>query len=214
MHVQVVLGLCNRLRVMFSYLMRYPPPLTVTWIKDRDCDAHFQDLFEYGSLKNIVIFDELPGYEKRVDVRTFEKHPQITWKEVGNALKLHLRPIPSLQQRISNQLQTMGPDFVAVHIRRTDHVALAREHDKFTEDDVFLQFLDKQNGNIWCATDNEETCKLLFARYGQRVRYLHHSEGRFGPLQDAVVDMYLCINASEFQGTKFSSFSRCIKEMR
>ena len=116
-----------------------------------------------------------------------------------------------------------GDGFAAVHVRRTDHVALWGIS---TPDDEFYTFVDKalqykskgSHGGacVFVATDNAKTQSLYAQRYGtSRVHALHPIEMsptalRHTSVRDAVIDLYVCASSRVFKGTRGSSFSDAI----
>ena len=59
----------------------------------------------------------------------------------------------------------MDKNYISAHIRRTDHINLAKKHNCYTDDDEFINFLDKSNKNIYIATDNETTYNKFKQKY-------------------------------------------------
>lgn len=60
-HIQPVGGLCNKIRVIMSYLfasIRNNETLHVYWVPDKDCQSKFKDLFLEPPKDLIVIHDE------------------------------------------------------------------------------------------------------------------------------------------------------------
>jgi hypothetical protein len=71
--------------------------------------------------------------------------------------------------------------------------------------------------NIFLATDNKETQDKFIKLYGDRLicnPIINNNNLRQTSIQDAVVDMYVCSYAKEFEGTIGSSFSDTINYLR
>lgn len=199
-------GLGNRLRVVFSYLivaLQSDRSLTVNWEVDRYCPAHFLDVFR--PIAAIAFSDAKPQIKtsRRADVKFSLYIP---------ALKL-LKPLnlPEIQQKT----QEWG-DFSAVHIRRTDHIQLAKKNGRYVDLDYFEDFIRKQD-KCFLATDCQETQKYLLGKYPQILVWRRIEESRRlrqTELRDSVSDMWCCIGAAQFLGTPFSSFSDLIQLLR
>ena len=238
-------GLCNKLRVVLSYreaaVVDGGHQLVVVWVVNDECPARYCDLFE--PLDGVLFLDsDDPQLEEKLialgsphgstmkrDMRT---HPAIAALENENekwlsdreaAMFLSLVPIASIQAEIAAMVRQCGDGFAAVHVRRTDHVALWGIS---TPDDEFYTFVDKalqykskgSHGGacVFVATDNAETQSLYAQRYGtSRVHALHPIEMsptalRHTSVRDAVIDLYVCASSRVFKGTRGSSFSDAI----
>ena len=110
-----------------------------------------------------------------------------------------------------------------------------------TTDDEFYKFFDElQDYNIYVAADNRTTQDELIARYGSRIKAIklidytnrsivealqrepgkpwerlpgHSVRFRHTDLEDAVVDLYTCVEANHFKGSGASSFSHLIWQL-
>ena len=201
-------GLCNRLRVVFSYIglsAKESKVLEVVWRKNRDCDGFFLDFFE--DVPGAVFVDSPSG-----DIFYKGCYP-LGVPDYGN-----LRLRPTMEKRVRERIDSIGGKYLAAHIRRTDHVELAKSKGLFTGDEVFADFFEKNEGKIFIATDNPETQAKFKNIYKDRLFIFSHIEEsadhRMTSLEDAVLDIYTCANSSEFIGTRYSSFSDFIKILR
>ncbi len=141
-------GLANKLRAILSYRAVYGT-IDVVWLADEYVShAHFLDVFEPIHGVEFVA----GGWQKE----DFAPHPD---RPAGwEASYRFLVPKPQVQQRI-DELREELKDYVAVHIRRTDHVpnmnSLGLET---TPDEAFRRFVAHWPSHaVFVATDNGET---------------------------------------------------------
>ena len=64
------------------------------------------------------------SFETRAVGCNFESHPAIKYTEREASMYAALVPLPHIARAVADNLRSLGPDFVACHIRRTDHTAL------------------------------------------------------------------------------------------
>ena len=212
--IQPTGGLCNYLRVIFSYneyAIKNNLALNVIWIKTPDCPGYFWDYFE-----------PIPGvsFEKHID-----KCVKIDYKgcyTLGNFEpkydKLKLKP--HIKKIIFDKLDILNKNYVSVHIRRTDHIRSSKKTGCYTTDEDFIEFLDNSdsNKNIYIATDNEKSYNKFKKIYKNRIKIGYHEINKCAKrqtsLQDAIVDIYMCVYSDDFMGSGWSSFSALIKRLR
>jgi hypothetical protein len=211
--IQPLGGLCNYLRVIFSYFAYAKSTnskLTVIWLVTPECNGKFSDYFE--SIPNMKIVYVVP---KKVEIFYTGTRP-LEIKYNYDDLKL----LPDMKSIIKLRIETLENNYIAVHIRRTDHIKLAKRKNNFTDDDEFITFLDKfkSNKNIYIATDNEITYKTFQQKYSELIKFNYHvsnpSVRRHTSLKDAIIDLFMCALSSEFLGSGRSSFSDTITELR
>ena len=208
-------GLCNRLRVIFSYYtfaQKQNKVLKVIWLKNHLCPGYFDDYFE--PINNITFIKEKTSDEKIFYTGIFP-HQKYT------PSYKHLKLKSEIKEIIDNNIKTLTSPYVAVHIRRTDHAALAIRHNNFTTDKAFMRFINKTKpAPVYVATDNKQTHTLYKNRYKHRIKLPYHDliNGGTGKrktsLRDSIVDLYICVNAAHFMGSGQSSFSGVIKQLR
>jgi hypothetical protein len=210
--IEPTCGLCNKLRVIFSYykfVKDNNKKLTVIWIKSPECPGYFLDyfepiddiIFEYNNDKNLKI--DYIGYS------IIEEYMP-DYKE--------LKLLPFIFKKIQNKINILGNNYISVHIRRTDHIKLAKQNSCYTSDELFFIFIEKHNNqNLYIATDNQETYNTFYNKYKNMVKFEYYStinNLRQTTLEDSIIDMYMCIYSSKFMGSGYSSFSTTIKLMR
>lgn len=212
-------GLCNMLRVVFSWYARARKEgrvLIVCWVPSEACNGFFLDYFEpVHGIEFIKGYNPVIKYDYRgCGVLEEFNHP---------SMYATLKPKLDIQEKINakiTELESGNNGFVAIHVRRTDHIGHAVANKLFTTDADFFAFLDKQSpaANIYLATDNQGTQKIFKSRYGERIKAMKWIIPlltlRQTNLEDAIVDIFTCANAPEFLGSGYSSFSDLINDLR
>jgi hypothetical protein len=214
MHVQPIGGLCNRLRVIVSYLLvarARREQLVVYWMPHAACPALFGDLFERPVATDLVIKEPALAPPQAKAPVTCYRHPDAPpEKEWPPVVMEVLVPLPAIRERIDTLLSALGPTFTALHIRRTDH------NSNYDKDVDYVTFAGTE-GKIFAATDNIQSMVTLRRALGDRLVY----GGKFTvvgirmtSVADAVVDLWTSARSSRFKGTYYSSFSDWIEMMR
>jgi hypothetical protein len=212
MKVKCKNGLCDRIKMTFSYLQKAKENgsvLEVIWPVDQECNGHFLDVFK--PIKNMIFtedesdldfygFELCPGYEKFSDYR-------------------ELVPVDEALNKIFNMKEKMGK-YAAIHVRRTDKLdPIKAPWFTNTENEEFFEFIESQNcQNVFLSADCADTQKLFKNRYGDRIIYSYEIEPsnnlRQTSLLHAVVDLSLCIRSTVFFGTSKSGFTKFIEANR
>jgi len=208
-------GINNRIRVMLSYLYKANKEnkkLRIVWIKDNECPDDYNMLFE--PIKNIEIINELI-YSNDYHTWSNENGEYINEKYY----KL-LKPIPEIKKNIEIFKNLLGVDYITCHIRRTD-ISMHEGQDWFKpkSDEEYMNFIDQYDPhlNIYIATDNKDTQDVFMKKYGNRLiikPIIPSDKLRQTSGQDAIVDMYICIDSKYFLGSSGSSFTDTINYMR
>ena len=219
--IQPTHGLCNRLRVVFSYYryaQDHDQPLVVYWDPCRECEGFFLDYFE--PLPGATFYREKPAKGVVVNYRGYEWHPEYNPYSafIYDGLSLNMR-MQSVQSRLWARLgdpRTM----VALHVRRTDHTSHALSHNQFTTEEDFFRYVDLYpQHNVLLATDNAATQQTFLERYGSRRvlcgTLIQPSDRlRQTSVEEAVRDLFACVQAAHFKGSGWSSFSDLIHQLR
>lgn len=215
-------GLTNKLRVSLSFhefAIKKGEELHVVWDVTHRCNGFFLDYFHpiegITFSRNIQEQDAIhyQGYQWHPDFPSF---PNNYKNEIYNKLRL----LPHVQKQVTARINTYGDGYIAVHIRRTDHVALARKKNCYTTDEIFREFIDSRgSSSLYLATDNRETQESYLNLYADRIKSIelinsHNNELRKTSLESAIVDLYMCANSHEFLGSGYSSFTNTIKVLR
>ena len=207
-------GLCNYLRVIFSYYeyaRKNNSELNVIWIKSNACPGYFLDYFEpipHVSFNKQIDKDVKIDYNGCSTMKNFQpKYDKLKLKSY-------------IEKIVFDKLDILNKNYISVHIRRTDHIQLAKYNNRYTDDEEFINFLDKSdnNKNIYIATDNEITYNKFKKKYQNRIKIDYHKTNnnslRKTSLQDAIIDIYICVYSDDFMGSGWSSFSGLIKSLR
>jgi hypothetical protein len=213
-------GLCNMLRVVFSWYAKAlaeDKKLIVCWPITDACPGFFLDYFE-----PVSDIEFIKGYNPlyRYDYQGCGVLEEFNNPSMYDALCPRVNIKAIVDSNIAKLNFNSGCGFVAIHVRRTDHVRDAKMNNKFTSDEDFFEFLDKQLNkvNIYLATDNLETQRIFKARYGNRLKINKWITPRLDlrqtDIKDAVIDILTCAHANAFLGSGWSSFSDLINDLR
>jgi hypothetical protein len=206
-------GLSNMLRVVFSWYQKAKTEnksLNVLWIPNSVCPGNFLDLFEPINGINFIHNLMTNGIDyKGCFALSIFNSPK---------MYIYLKLLPELKSSVDDNLSTLE-NFIAIHVRRTDHIKDAKSTGLYTSDEMFFSFLDKHsNMNIYLATDNRDTQDIFVSKYSTRIKCLKWinptNNFRQTTLKDAVIDIFTCIKAKEFMGSGWSSFTDLINDLR
>lgn len=204
-------GLCNRLRVIFSYLAlanKHNKTLNVFWQISEACNGHFLDAF--CNIDGVNFIDKKP---ETIDYIGYSPCLKITNKNIYKQLIPNEKINTSIKKLLKN-----NEKYNSVHIRRTDHINYANLKKKFTPDSLFENFIDKSIYKIYLACDNHDTQTYFLKKYNDKIfinNYIQSSKHqRQTSLEDAVIDLFMCIKSLNFLGTTYSSYSDLIKLLR
>jgi hypothetical protein len=214
--VQTGCGLCNSLRVIFSYYakaLHENKKFVVIWRITPASPGHFLDYFK--PIDGIEFVDAKDSKNYKIDYGGGQQHKDFP----PNYDKLEL--LDNVVSILNDKRKMLG-SYIAVHVRRTDHVKLAIEFNNFTQDEDFFKFIDERikSRNLYIATDNEDTYNIFKDKYTNSIKldkidYNNTTNSlRQTSLLDSVVDLYMCIYAEDFMGSGTSSFSGFIKHNR
>lgn len=201
-------GLCNRLRVILSWLKKARSEgrqLVVYWPITVHCNGSFIRHFE--SIPGVHVLQREPEPGRKVDYSG--------WAACGPLEIGALKPLPALQERIAAIKASLGPEYDAMHIRRTDLPAASDSPDA-----DFEQFVvDAADAPVYLATDNAATQRHFLAAFGpQKIHtastITDRGTLRQTPLDIAIIDLFVCSGAAYFKGTASSSFTDFIEALR
>ena len=202
-------GLCNRLRVVFSYLdfaQQQNIPLNVYWKVDWACPGNFLDVFD--PVENLLFLENKPT------IVTYEGcYPKVT---MNKYLYKNLKPNNNILNRLS--IFSNYNNYNAIHIRRTDHITLAKKKLQFTSEEIFKNFIEQSNKKVYLACDDINTQKQFLDKYPEKIfvnKIIQSTKNiRQTSLRDAVIDLFMCVKSDQFIGTAYSSYSDLIKLLR
>jgi hypothetical protein len=210
-------GLCNRLRAIISHYSvceRDDLPLHVYWYPNSACPATFSQLFDVTRLPPRFILHDGTDRPPLNHIQTCYSHYSVSDKQISTLASTILFPTPAIQGKIDSLLAALGSVFTALHIRRTDH------NTNYHEDAEYVRFASAGTERVYVAADNPMSVATVKKALGERVvwgsKYTRKSTDsiRLTDVEDAVVDLWVCSQASRFRGTFYSSFSEWIEGMR
>ena len=220
-------GLCNYLRVIFSYLkyaQTKKKKLIVIWEVTQYCNGFFLDYFDSIQDLYFIKYEGLLGYIKlyqnlKIDYIGNLWHPSYSPNICTDYLYSELKIREEYHELVDRFLKR-NDNYISVHIRRTDHVLC---NIKSTTDESFIYFIEENLKNnskltVYVATDNRLTQKKFKDLFPNDVVF--HSEIKRSSklrktnLEQALIDLYLCVYSSKFKGSYYSSFSELIEEIR
>ena len=220
--VRAMDGLCNRLRVVLSFARAAKQsnrPLLVWWPRSEVCLGLFTDAFL--PLPDVTFVESFPaGVTPAFCPDSHDFHPRI--KAAGEMACTEcfrmLKLTEAAQRRVDDNLASLQPRFLSLHIRRTDHWG------SHATDDDYIAFVKRypQYENVFLATDNQVTQQKLLedASVGPRLKGLKSITAdpnhlRQTTLEDAAVDIFTASMANgPFKGCWSSSFSDTIHRLR
>jgi hypothetical protein len=211
-------GLCNKLRVAFSYweyAKIHNKQLTVIWEVSDACPGFFLDYFE--PINGITFLKMTDSQELSIDYVGYCWHSDFSpyKKFIYSDLKL----LPAIQAKIDEKVKIMSGNFIAIQVRRTDHTKLALKNKHFTTDEDFCKFIDKNpNGNLFIASDNKQSYNYFKERYPDRVKVEFPKDDptklRHTSLEDSIIDIFVCVHSTSFKGSGWSSYGHFIIQLR
>ncbi len=193
LYVKPTGGLCNYHRVTFSWLAKARAAgdkLTVVWEKTAACNGYFEEIFEPIKDLTVVHWTTKPlNYEGCMPCGDYSL-------------------VKELVPKIPLGVITKWP--LAIHVRGTD----------FGEPTLapFCRFIEEQECAVYLATDDAIIQRQLLDKYPNKIRVneiIKKSDAlRLTTLRQAVIDIYTCVAADRFLGTKNSSFTDIITLLR
>jgi hypothetical protein len=222
-------GLCNRLAAILSYRAAYGS-IIVEWGDTAQVGGTLNDWHETFEPISGVTFVEGPPLPvvhhggpvvlpNGIIADNFaSKAAPPTWVEGYRDLKLqrHL-----WENNKADMSKAVFP--TAIHVRRTDHVKMAKGMGAFTSDEEFLGWLADKPDPIYIATDNGTTQRdfagFIDALKKRAAVYAWIEEHKDQDLHDhrntglahAAIDLFTCARADHFMGTRGSSYSVTIQ---
>ena len=205
-------GLCNRLKTIFYFYnnIRLPKQeMIVIWkSKNNDAMGGFYDLFTAVEYLKFVRHDIKP----------------IHYTGNGSDLPLEicysgLDVLPHIKEKMTQETDRLGDNYIAIHVRRTDIDAVYRKlkvpYD--TSYDTYCSFIENNpSKNLYIATDNEKTYKFFYDKYknsrivNTNITFNKNRYRRETSIQDSVIDLFMCTKAFDFMGTNMSTFTEFI----
>lgn len=237
-------GLSNRLRTIAGYTyigFMTGDNFVFHWdMEDRACNGGFNSIFE-------AFIPRFNRTAKRIEIVDRPRDPDINYYFIGQdtidniirmetptiwANKVNVADIETDIYRyfipkriIRNKVNTFLRQFdkvrlaAAIHIRRTDHATIAKNKNRFTEDDVFKTFIEKnKHMRVFLATDSRQV-QEVFTKYRNVVVYKaidpeEIPKGKWclraTTLENALIDILIAAVSKDFVGSDYSSYSHLI----
>ena len=218
-------GLSNKLRVLFSYYQytsKINKILYVIWDITEECPGFFLNYFlPINNIKIIECYKHNKNDINRIkpDYKGSHWHPTYSPYENDIYGSLHLHK--HMKDIIENNIKKLGNRYISVHIRRTDHIYLAKKNNNYSKDIEFVNFINKYDDyNLYIATDNKETQDIFYKLYKNRIKVIKFIDDKYKcrrrktNLGDSIIDLYMCIHSEHFMGSGFSSYSHLIEHFR
>jgi len=220
--IKAIGGLSNRLRFIFSHFVKAKEnneQMVVIWEIKGECPGYFEDYFQ--KIEGITFYKS----------NTHNYHIQhCSGSPICSPIYSELKLRTDMLEIINNKRSLLNNNYIAIHVRRTDHSNFAKSKNRYTSDEEFVQFIDKQqtvNSSLYVATDNIDSYKFFSIKYNNLIKNNHDDSiynfnnmieraphDRHTSLKDSIIDLYMCVYANSFKGSGWSSFSGLIQTLR
>ena len=226
-------GLCNRLSWLcglYSYNLHRGcsnPNCTayLKWNVARACNGHFSEIFKNMKHLKIVNSDnEVPKGVRRYAGQHCVPNVFKMFKiNINTQTEAAIFGLLEFQDNIENEAAAFMNKYftnntIGLHIRRTDHIGLAKSKKNYTSDEYFFKIINneiKKDKNVvfFMAVDNRRTQDLYLKKFPKnivvykKINRLPNSF-RHTTLRDAGMDMCLLSHCKRVEGSFHSSFSR------
>jgi len=211
-------GMCNKLQVLLSHLYKANEEgkkLRIIWTLSEDCPEKFNNLF--NDIENVEIIYSDEKLEPLIN------NDYKTWDKIKNNFIIDkyyklLVPKPTIQKEIDNTKLLLGEKYIACHIRKTDALTHQWYSLEVKKDDEYINFINSHPPDlkIYIATDCRITQQKFIDLYRDRIVYKKIEDNnnlRQTSLQDAVKDIFVCVDATYFMRA-VGSFSDTIEYIR
>lgn len=200
-------GLCNRLRVMFSWLAEARSRgsrLKVFWKDDDRCPGHFLDVF--APIGDVTFLKHKP---RHID---YEGYARLKSVPHNGELYRDLSPLLCVTKSVAKFPHN------AIHVRRTDFAESCSTLRYYRHDIDYARFIEQCRFPVYLATDNDDTQDAFYRLFEAKVfwhRRIHKCQQlRQTTVRHAVIDIMSCVNALSFFGQPGSAFSELIQALR
>lgn len=227
-------GLCNRLSWLCGFYAHnknttcpnYPCTVYVKWTPNNECNGHFLEIFSAPpNVKFVRDASEVPsGIKKYAGQYSV---PMVFKRYYAESIS-HSQECEAFGiLQFKNEIEQFAEDFmkkhfsentIGFHVRRTDHVGLAKSHGNFTSDEFFFKLMKNEINKdpkvkFFLAADNRDTQESFLKRFPNRTIIIKKIEKlnnslRHTTLFDTGLDMCLLTHCKRVEGTFHSSFSR------
>lgn len=201
-------GLCNRFRVILSFLQSNKE-INVYWEElDDICNEHFLKVFKPHPRINFLS-------TKPLEYNYLGFHGNVN----NPMLYLDIIPQDYVKDKINFYLNKLGTKFNTCHIRRTDHIPIQKSTNSFIPDEIYFNFIKKSPFKVYLATDNIDTQKTYKEKFGDKIilneEISENGLQRKSTLDNAYIDLVICSLGKMFLGSsKWSTFTNTIDIFR
>lgn len=116
-----------------------------------------------------------------------------------------------MQTRVDAAKQMLGPDYIGLHIRRTDNLmSISHSPDHLFEAEIEKNLEQDPSIKFYLATDSEATKQKFCKQFGPDKIICNPrpaSRASLAGIKDAAVEMFLLAGASRIFGSFYSSYS-------
>lgn len=228
-------GLCNRLSWLcghYSYNISRPCKygnktctIYMKWEPSVSCNGRFQDIFKnFEHLKIVNNDNEVPKkisrYNGQHSVPNVYKMYKVNINSYTECLIFGLLQFKDDIESIAKDFMSknFAPKTIGLHVRRTDHILLAKYKGNYTSDGFFLNLINKELQNnprtkFYLATDNAKTQEIFLQKFPKniiirKIIKKNNKSLRHTTLKDAGIDMCLLSHCHHIEGSFHSSYSR------
>jgi len=230
-------GFSNRVRTMVAYKLLSDylhKKVSFIWKNDVYCQCNFKDIFNTELVKEYKVYDQCPKGKKDIPCNVDSIHSLSTKftkdetvinklknKEGEYWLKLFI-PNRSIIEKSRHFISmNFKGDFNAVHIRMKNEFVENTKGStggKTQNYKEFEDFIEKSKLPVFCTTDTLAKRKELEKKFGTKVKFYgdnwDENSYRASTVEDAICCILICIQADNFKGTFYSSFSGLISTLR
>lgn len=225
-------GLGNRYRTIKSFIESNEPDekIIMLSIKTPFFPVHLDQVFEFGDNIELVNFplpvsDKFSTYCMRVLCLVFgflgfshyggREVVAKKWFYSSPHKFLHAnesRPLKIQRQGEKKNIISETEAYNAVHIRRGDNKAAVLSNDM----EVFRRFIQSSRERVFVASDDIETKEALSQEFPSQVITHDFNLDRksISSFKDALLEIEILVGAGEFQGSRKSSFSQLVNDLR
>ena len=195
------------------------------WALSPQCNCLFGDFFD--PIPNVEFqYLKWSGNKRKIRPRNTATSIDLFPHDEKIYQKNHLvfKPNSRIIKNIQKTKEKINGPYIACHIRRTD---IGRIQSKYNiqppSDNFFEEFIESHpDHKIFLATDNRSTWLKFKNNFGKRMFYYSQPRDdgskrwprRTSTMEEAVVDIFMCIDSAHFLGTVCSSFSGFIKNYK
>jgi len=196
------------------------------WDPTSSCNGRYEDLFDdLPRMKRVRKDEEVPKnirrYKGQNSVPNIFKTFNIDITSYEECLTFALLKFKDDIEMIAKEFKDkfFSEKTIGLHIRRTDHVYLAKNRGNFTDDNFFFRIIEKEikentETKFYLSTDNVKTQDIFLNKFPNNIlirnKIIKNNEyyWRNTSLKDAGIDLCLLSHCHHVEGSFHSSFSR------